>query len=183
MKRFLALFAVCTALSIVMGPSVTFAQHDDPDMEWEDMDEMVEDEGEEGMESKVLYERWGGKVAIKGVVSEFTSLVLGDERVNMYFSETDKAAWRLQLVGQLSDASGGPMFMGKALRVMHKDMGLADEDLAIVTEHLSMAMDWFEFEQAEKDELLVKLKLKTSETSETLETSETSAPEAPGESN
>ena len=174
MKRFLALFAVCTALSIAMGPSVTLAQHDDPDMEWEDMDEMAEDEGVEGVESKVLYERWGGKVAIKGVVSEFTSRVLGDERVNMHFWETDKSAWRLQLVGQLSDASGGPMFMGKTLLVMHQDLGLADEDLAIVTGHLSMAMDWFEFEQAEKDELLVKLKLKTLETA---------APDAPEEPN
>ena len=37
-----------------------------------------------------------------------------------------------------------------------------------------MAMDWFEFEHAEKDELLVKLKLKTPETA---------APDAPEEPN
>ncbi|MBT5873493.1 MAG: group 1 truncated hemoglobin [Candidatus Latescibacteria bacterium] len=161
MKRFLSLFAVCTALCLMMGPSTTFAQHDDPDMEWEDADEMAEEDGAEGMESKVLYERWGGKTAIKGVVSEFTARVMQDEKISKHFSDTDKAAYRLQLVGQLSDASGGPMFMGKTLRILHTDMGMTDDDLAIIAEHLGMAMDWFEFEQTEKDELLVKLKLKT----------------------
>ncbi len=165
MKRFLSLFALCTALCLMMGPSVTYAQHDDPDMEWEDADEMVEEGEEDGVESKVLYERWGGKTAIKGVVSEFTARVLGDERINKHLAEADNASWRLQLVGQLSDASGGPMFMGKTLRLMHSDMGFTDEDLTILSEHLGMAMDWFEFGQSEKDELLVKLKLKTAEAS------------------
>ena len=160
MKRFLMMIFACTALFLLTGPAQSYAQHDDPDMEWEDADEMVENEDAgEDMSAKPLFERWGGKTAIKGVVSEFTSRVMADEKLNSHFADKMQM-WRMQLVGQLMDASGGPKYMGKSLKKMHMDMGLEAGDMEALTKHLSMSLDWFEFEQAEKDELLTKLKLK-----------------------
>jgi truncated hemoglobin YjbI len=161
MKRFLMIFSACTALFLLTGPAMSYAQHDDPDMEWEDADDMAENEEGEDISSKPLFERWGGKTAIKGVVSEFTARVMADEKLNSHFADKMQM-WRMQLVGQLMDASGGPKYMGKPLKKMHMDMGLQDEDMEALTKHLSMSLDWFEFDQSEKDQLMMKLKLKES---------------------
>ena len=162
MKRLLLLVAVCTASFLLMAPTAVYAQHDDPDMEWEDLEE--EPASEETVDAykppETVYERWGGLTAIKGVVSELVPRVLKDERIKNHFIDINMARWRLKLAGQLAEAAGGPVYPGNSLKDEHQTMGLSEEDIKVMTEHLDGSLDWFEFEQKDKDEFYIKLGLK-----------------------
>ena len=70
MKRLFLLFAACAALMLVVRPAATYAQHDDPDMEWE-MD-------------GPLYDRMGGEEIVSGIVEEFVSMVIEEDKLNMF---------------------------------------------------------------------------------------------------
>ena len=72
MKRLFLLFAACAALMLVVSPAATYAQHDDPDMEWE-MD-------------GPLYDRMGGEEIVSGIVEEFVSMVIEDDKLKNHFS-------------------------------------------------------------------------------------------------
>lgn len=164
MKRFLMLVAGCMAVFLLVAPVAVYAQHDDPNMEWEDSntDVAAKDTNQAIVIEKPprVYDRWGGETAIKSLVSEFSSIVLADERIKNHFKGINLAQWRLKLVGELSDAAGGPVYLGKSLKQEHLDMGLSDTDLQSMKEDLAQALDWLEFKQPDKDQLLIALGMK-----------------------
>src|SRR5262245_61866547 len=60
-----------------------------------------------------LYERLGGKKAITAVVDEFVGRVAADNRINHFFAATASnpaqlASFKMKLVDQICEASGGP---------------------------------------------------------------------------
>jgi len=104
---------------------------------------------------KSLYDRLGGKDAIKAVVDEFVANVAGDARINKFFAKTDIPAFKGKLVDQICQASGGPCtYTGKNMKDAHKGMGVSGADFGALVEDLVKALDKFKVGKTEKDELL-----------------------------
>src|SRR5262245_44605072 len=57
---------------------------------------------------KSLYDRLGGKDAIKAVIDEFVANVVADKRINKFFAKADAAKLKGALVDQVCMATGGP---------------------------------------------------------------------------
>jgi hemoglobin len=104
---------------------------------------------------KSLYDRLGGKDAIKAVVDEFVANVVADKRINKFFAKADAAKLKGHLVDQVCMATGGPCkYTGKDMKTAHKGMGVKDADFTALVEDLVKALDKFKVPKAEKDELL-----------------------------
>lgn len=157
MIRLLTLVAVCTAVSLLIGPAAVYAQHDDPDMEWEDLEEETVEAEATGPQT--LYDRLGGKTGIKGVASELAARILADERIKSHFVEIDPAQLKMDLVKQLTGAAGDDEFTGKSLKENSLEMGLSEGDLKVLAEQTQRALDWFDFSYGDKKSLLSKLEL------------------------
>ena len=105
--------------------------------------------------SASLYDRLGGKKAIKAVVAEFVSNVGGDQRINHYFAKTDLTHLKAMLVEQICEGSGGPCkYKGRDMKTTHKGMALTDADFSALVEDLVKAMDKFKVAKQEQDDLL-----------------------------
>ena len=87
-----------------------------------------------------LYERLGGQPAVDAAVDIFYRKMLGDERVNYFFDNTDMDKQIAKQKGFLTMAFGGPNnYTGKDMREGHKHLvakGLNDTHVDIVIEHL-----------------------------------------------
>ncbi|HWQ95277.1 MAG TPA: group 1 truncated hemoglobin [Gammaproteobacteria bacterium] len=105
--------------------------------------------------SASLYDRLGGKKAIKAVVAEFTSIVGGDQRINHYFAKTDLTHFKAMMVDQICEGSGGPCkYKGRDMKTTHKGMAITDADFNAVVEDLVKALDKFKVAKKEQDDLL-----------------------------
>lgn len=110
--------------------------------------------------TKKLYERLGGKKAIKAVVDEFVSNVAADTRINSFFAATagDKkrlAKFKGNLVNQICQGSGGPCkYTGKDMKTAHAGMGVQGQHFGALVEDLVKALDKFKVPEKEKGELL-----------------------------
>jgi hemoglobin len=109
---------------------------------------------------KSLYTRLGGKKAITAVVDEFVGRVAADTRINAYFKNTASdpkrlAAFKMKLVDQICQASGGPCkYKGKDMKTAHAGMGITEADFNALVEDLAGALDKFKVGEKEKGELL-----------------------------
>jgi hemoglobin len=109
---------------------------------------------------KTLYDRLGGKMAIKAVVDDFVGRVGGDARINGFFAATVAdpkrlAAFKGNLVDQICQAAGGPCkYKGKDMKTAHKGMGISTADFTALVEDLSASLDKFKVAAADKDTLL-----------------------------
>lgn len=87
-----------------------------------------------------LYERLGGAPAIDAAVDIFYRKMLGDNRVNYFFDNTDMDKQIAKQKGFLTLAFGGPNnYTGKDMREGHKHLlskGLNESHVNIVIEHL-----------------------------------------------
>lgn len=102
-----------------------------------------------------LYDRLGGKKAIKAVVAEFVSNVGGDQRINHYFAKTDLTHLKAMLVDQICEGSGGSCtYKGRDMKTTHKGMALTDADFNALVEDLVKALDKFKVAKKEQDDLL-----------------------------
>jgi len=103
-----------------------------------------------GQMSETLYDRLGGEDAIAAVVDSFYDRVLGDERVEHYFEETDMSALRAHQTQFLSSVTGGPVeYDGQDLETAHEHLGIDVRDFKIVANHLDEALA--EFDVSEDD--------------------------------
>src|SRR5262245_46565523 len=59
-------------------------------------------------QDKSLYDRLGGKDAIKAVIDELVTIVAADDRINKKFAKTDVNRLKFELVEQICAATGGP---------------------------------------------------------------------------
>ncbi len=112
---------------------------------------------------KKLYDRLGGKKAIKAVVDEFVANVAADTRINSFFAATasDKkrlAKFKGHLVNQICQGSGGPCkYTGKDMKSAHAGMGVQGQHFGALVEDLVKALDKFKVPEKEKGELLAVL--------------------------
>ena len=109
-------------------------------------------------QDKSLYERLGGKDAIKAVVGEFVTIVGADARINKKFARTDMDRFKVMLVEQICAATGGPCkYTGLDMKTAHKNMGVTDGEFNALVEDLVGALDKFNVGANEKNELLKSL--------------------------
>jgi hemoglobin len=107
---------------------------------------------------KKLYDRLGGKDAIKKVVHEFVGIVVKDDRIKKFFAKTNGPKLEGLLVDQVCEATGGPCkYKGKNMADAHKGMKITDADFTALVEDLTKALDKFKVPEKEKTELLTAL--------------------------
>ena len=105
-----------------------------------------------------LYQRLGGREAIKGVVDDFVANVVADSRVNSRFKGLQPAAvakLQTNLADQICDASGGPCaYLGKDMKATHAGMGITDAEWSATVADLVKSLDKFKVGAKEQQELL-----------------------------
>lgn len=112
----------------------------------------------EGMPT--LFTRLGGMTAISAVVDEFLRIVVGDNRINRFFSTTvassaRAAALRQNLIDQVCEGSGGPCkYTGRDMKSAHQGMMISDVEFDALVEDLVKALDRFDVPMPEKAALL-----------------------------
>jgi hemoglobin len=105
-----------------------------------------------------LYQRLGGREAVKGVVDDFVANVVADPRVNSRFKGLQPAAvFKLQtnLADQICDATGGPCaYLGKDMKATHAGMGITEAEWSATVEDLVKSLNKFKVGAKEQQELL-----------------------------
>jgi hemoglobin len=106
-------------------------------------------------QEKSLFDRLGGKNAIKAVVDEFVSIAAADARINKKFGKTNIDRLKFELVEQVCMATGGPCkYKGLDMKAAHKNMGVTAGEFNALVEDLVKALDKFNVGDKEKNELL-----------------------------
>jgi hemoglobin len=106
-------------------------------------------------QAQSLYERLGGKDAIKAVVDEFVGIAAADARINKKFAKTNVDRLKFELVEQICAATGGPCkYTGLDMKKAHKNMGVTAGEFGALVEDLVKALDKFNVKDKEKNELL-----------------------------
>jgi len=110
-----------------------------------------------------LYERLGGVNAISAVVDKFLANVVGDNRINGFFSATVSNAARTQLlrnnlIDQIGEAAGGPLkYKGKDMVTAHTGMNITDAQFNALVEDLVASLNFYKVPSTEQNELLTVL--------------------------
>jgi len=106
-------------------------------------------------DEKSLYDRLGGKDAITAVVDDFVANVAADARINAFFANADIPAFKVKLVDQICEATGGPCkYTGKSMKESHTGMNVKEEHFNALVEDLVKSLDKFKVGEKEKGELL-----------------------------
>ena len=107
------------------------------------------------MADKSLYDRLGGKPAITAVVDDFVGRVAADNRINGKFANTDIPKFKMLLVEQLCQATGGPCtYTGRSMKATHAGMGVSSGDFDSLVGDLVATLNKFKVPEREKNELL-----------------------------
>ena len=105
-----------------------------------------------------LYQRLGGREAIKGVVDDFVANMAADPRVNARFKGLDAgriAKLQTNLADQICDATGGPCaYLGKDMKVVHTGMGITEAEWNATVEDLVKSLTKFKVAPKDQQELL-----------------------------
>src|ERR1700687_1207806 len=108
-----------------------------------------------------LYQRLGGREAIKGVVDDFVANLAADPRVNSRFKGLDAgrvAKVQTNLADQICDATGGPCaYLGKDMKTVHTGMGITEAEWSATVEDLVKSLNKFKVGAKEQQELLAAL--------------------------
>jgi hemoglobin len=94
--------------------------------------------------SESLYDRIGGEAAVTAAVELFYRKVLGDHRINRFFTSTDMDTQIAKQKAFFTMAFGGPNnYTGGDMRTVHAPMvkmGLDDSHFDAVMEHLGASL-------------------------------------------
>lgn len=102
-----------------------------------------------------LYQRLGGKPAIRAVVDDFVGNVAADKRINRFFANTDIPRLKRLLVEQICQGSGGPCkYTGRSMKESHKGLGISGADFGALVEDLQKSLVKFRVPKREQGELL-----------------------------
>jgi hemoglobin len=105
-----------------------------------------------------LYQRLGGREAIKAVVVDFVANVAADARVNSRFKGLQPAAvskLHTNLADQICDATGGPCaYLGRDMKTAHAGMRISDAEWTATVEDLVKSLNKFKVGAKEQQELL-----------------------------
>jgi hemoglobin len=106
-------------------------------------------------QKKSLYDRLGGKDAIKEVVDELAIIVAGDSRINKKFARSNPERVKFEVVEKICELTGGPCkYTGRDMKTAHKNMGVTEGEFNAFVEDLVAALDKFNVGATEKTELL-----------------------------
>lgn len=104
---------------------------------------------------KSLYDRLGGKKAIRAVVDDFVANVAADERINRFFAKTDIPRLKRLLVEQLCQGTGGPCrYTGRSMKASHRGLGVSGADFGALVEDLQKSLNKFKVPAREQKELI-----------------------------
>lgn len=115
---------------------------------------------EENVPKNTLYDRLGGKPAVRAVVDDFVSRLLQDERVNRWFAQAMAdparlAAYKTKLGDLVCQATGGPCkYSGLDMAAAHQGRGVSAEAFGAVVDDLVATLDKFNVPAKERDQLL-----------------------------
>jgi len=105
-----------------------------------------------------LYQRLGGREAIKGVVDDFVANVAADPRVSGRFKGLQPAAvakLQTNLADQICDATGGPCaYLGRDMKTTHTGMSITESEWTATVEDLVKSLNKFKVGAKEQQELL-----------------------------
>ena len=105
-----------------------------------------------------LYQRLGGREAIKALVDDFVATLAADPRVNERFKGFDGArVAKLQtnLADQICDATGGPCaYLGKDMKTTHTGMKITEAEWNATVEDLVKSLNKLKVGPKEQQELL-----------------------------
>jgi len=104
---------------------------------------------------KSLYDRLGGKPALRLVVDDFVGNVAADERINKFFAKTNIPRLKRLLVEQLCAGTGGPCrYTGRSMKASHKGLGITGAHFAALVEDLQKSLNKFNVPAKEQKELI-----------------------------
>ena len=102
------------------------------------------------MTDKSLYDRLGGKPAITAVVDDFVGRVAADNRINGKFANTDIPRFKMLLMEQICQASGGPCtYTGRSMKATHAGMGVSSSDFDALVGNLVATLNKFKVPERE----------------------------------
>jgi len=105
-----------------------------------------------------LYQRLGGRDALKGVVDDFVANLVADSRVSGRFKGLQPAAvskLQTNLADQICDATGGPCaYLGRDMKTTHAGMGITDAEWSATVEDLVKSLNKFNVPVKDQQELL-----------------------------
>lgn len=102
-----------------------------------------------------LYDRLGGKDAIRAVVDDFVAGCANDSRITAKFAKSDIARLKTMLVDQMCEATAGPCaYTGRDMKETHKGMGVTTGEFDALVDDLVSTLDRFSVPTAEREELL-----------------------------
>lgn len=91
------------------------------------------------------YERVGGGPAIRAVVDRFYELVLGDERLAPFFTDSNMSALKRHQALLIAQVLGGPAnYDGRDLREAHAGLQISRDDFAVVVGYLVQTLEEFD---------------------------------------
>lgn len=84
-----------------------------------------------------IFDQIGGAEAVSAAVDDFYERVLGDPRLQKFFTRTDMAKLKAHQRSFLAAALGGPQqYRGRTMAEAHAGLGITSEEFAAVVEHL-----------------------------------------------
>jgi len=103
-----------------------------------------------------LYDRLGKKDAITAVVKDFVEeRVAKDDRIKLFFANTDIPNLEAKLVEQICQAAKGPCtYTGKDMKTVHAGLKIKDADFNALVEDLKASLDHFKVGDQEQKELI-----------------------------
>ena len=109
-------------------------------------------------QSQTLYDRLGGKDAIRAVVDDFVGNVARDRRINSFFAKADIPHLKFELVDQLCQATGGPCtYTGKDMRTTHEGMGIRNRDFNALVGDLGKSLNKFKVAKRDQNQIVAVL--------------------------
>ncbi|MBW3551400.1 MAG: group 1 truncated hemoglobin [Proteobacteria bacterium] len=89
-----------------------------------------------------LYRSLGGQDGVEALVDDLLVEIVEDDRINLYFVDTDVVRFREKLIEQICAESGGPcVYAGEPMGPVHAGRGIDEAAFNALVEDLVAAMD------------------------------------------
>lgn len=105
-----------------------------------------------------IYQGLGAKAGIDKIVSDFIPLVLGDARINRFFTKVDTKQLAALLSDQFCELAGGPcQYKGRDMYTTHDGMEISNAHFNALAEDLQIAMEKNHISTSVANKLVAKL--------------------------
>jgi hemoglobin len=94
------------------------------------------------VQAATLFEQIGGEARLKDTVSEFTDIILADDRINFTFASADLDKFKKLLYEQLCNITQGPCtYTGRDMHEAHAKLNINNAQFNALAEDLYVAFD------------------------------------------